>query len=279
MPRAYVVIREKPCYRSHNFIDGIAKLGFSVHRGAPVGRMDRSDVLIIWNRLRMSDASVKLAMSCGAAVIVAENGYAGKDHTGWQSYALALDGHNGSGRWYAPKGDDSRLKRLQLDLKPFREETGRKVVIAAQRGIGSNLMRSPQGFAEKTFHELQAVGFEPYIRPHPGNEPPKTRLMDDLEGASALVTWSSNAATEALINGVPTYFAAPAMVTSPGARMYSPTLGKGNYDHLRYEGLIRMSWAQAFVDEIVTGEPFERLLQVHRGELPSCAPGIEGMPT
>lgn len=266
MPIAYVHLPVQVHYRREAFIDGFARLGYIVRQGQPTEPMRPDDAAIIWNKTSRSRLLIEAAREAGAAVMVAENGYYGKDADGHQPYAIALDGHNGSGRWYAP--DDSRLKALDIDFHPFREQVGERVLIAGQRGIGSREMRSPHGFAESMAERLRKMGFRPHIRVHPGTKRPDTTLMEDLEGVRALVVWSSNSATAAQVAGVPTYYAAPTISTAPGAMRFTPAMDGVPSDEDRYAGFSQMAWAQWKLAEIVNGEALRTLLDVHAGKLP-----------
>ncbi|UTU07849.1 hypothetical protein CcrC1_gp163 [Caulobacter phage C1] len=272
MPRAYVDLKDTPHYRLTSFINGFARLGFLVRRGAPDQPLGPDDAVVVWNRMGRSLKAETMAREGGAALIVAENGYHGKDADGIQSYALALDGHNGSGRWFV--GDDERLKALRIDFKPWRVQQTGKFLIAAQRGIGSPLMRSPPHFAERLVERVEAQGMRAYIRPHPGQHTPPTTLLQDLEDKEGLLVWSSNAATQALIHGVPVHYMAPSIVTRGAAkRLTTPFLWNSSAD-ARPEAFQRMAWAQWFLSEIASGEALRTLLDVHQGKLPSVQEGF-----
>lgn len=269
MPTAYLQLPDHMSDRSHAFSDGCAQLGFVVNLGSPVSRLRHDDVVITWNLSARSYHSAQMAREGGGAHIVAENGYTGFDEHGQQHYAMALEGHCGSGRWFAP--DDSRLKKLDIDFQPWRNTAHRKALVAEQRGIGSSLMKSPAHYGTSIVRELQKRGVEGIIRPHPGavkdaNGP----LMEALDGLDSLVVWSSNCATEALINGVPVYYSAPHIITAGAASKFA-TYGNHNFtDEARYAAFSRLAWAQWTLDEIASGEAIDTLLQVHRGRLPAC---------
>ncbi len=250
-------------------MSGLEILGFRVLAGQPSTPLRHDDVVVTWNLLARSSLSAEMARQGGGALIVAENGYIGKDENGFQYYAMALDGHCGSGRWYAP--DDSRLEALQLDFKPWRTEKTRKVLLAAQRGIGAPLMRSPPHWDTTTLRELLKRGYEGRVRPHPGvDKEGGVPLLEDLEGMEAIVVWSSNCATKALLEGIPAYYSAPHIVSAGGAARLQH-IGQHNFtDEARHEAFARLSWAQWSLAEIASGEAIDTLLQVHRGRLPAC---------
>lgn len=279
MPTAYIHLPAHVGERRVSFINGFARLGFIVQQSAPPEQMRKGDAVVIWNHTARSNQSVERAQQDEAAVIVAENGYFGTDATGWKKYALALDGHNGSGRWYV--GDRSRLEAANLSFKPLRPipHEGR-VLIAAQRGIGSAIMRSPHNFENHINADIQARRpgrFDVRIRPHPGRHTPPSTLLDDLSQSDALVVWSSNCATAALIEGVPTFYYAPTIVSAGAAVPYKSGFPDMATDEAAREAAFhRMSWAQWTLAEIDSGEAFKTLLAVQSGTLPSCQPGLGG---
>jgi hypothetical protein len=279
VPTAYVHIRETPHYRRDSFTQGLSRLGYTVVTDTPKAPLDRKDVVVCWNKTARSTQAISFARLGGAAVIITENGYYGRDENGIAPFALALDGHNGSGRWFC--GGPERLSALNIDFKPLRMPREGRVLVAGQRGIGSNVMRSPWGFDQQASNWLRSAGYEPKVRLHPGDRertatPPP--LMEDLADCDALVVWSSNCATEALIAGVPTYFMAPTIVTAGAATMLSvsnhdlPLPHVGEPFQAAFE---RMAWGQWSVRELSSGEPFRLLLAVHAEALPSCMPGID----
>lgn len=269
MPAAYLHLPDHFSDRSQAFVEGCSRLGFDVNLGSPVSRLRHDDLGVVWNLTGRSNHAAQMAREGGGALIVAENGYTGTDQNGHQYYALALDGHCGSGRWYAP--DDSRLQILDIDFKPWRQTTTRRALIAEQRGIGSPLMRSPAHFGATMTRELAKRGYNGFVRPHPGaNKDANGPLLESLEDKDCLVVWSSNCATEALINGIPTYYNAPHIITAGAAAKFA-TLDNHNFtDEARRIAFSRLAWAQWTLEEIADGVALDTLLQVHRGQLPSC---------
>lgn len=272
---AFIHLRPDPHYRIEAFAEGFRKLGHHIEYDQPYAPLKEGDVAVIWNKTARSRQTVQMAREGGGAVIVAENGYFGKDADGAQSYALALDGHNGSGRWFV--GWPDRLNAHQIRFKDWRRTETGNILIADQRGIGSAQMASPPQFAHETLHELKARGLAPRVRSHPGRHAPTTPLFDDLADCDALVVWSSNCATAALIEGIPTFYRAPHIVTQGAALGYR--LFEQPHERLvrvdpRPEAFLNMAWAQAFLDEIESGEALRRLMDVHAGLLPSNNTGL-----
>jgi hypothetical protein len=279
MPKAFVILSDQAHYGREAFIEGLARHGFIVVAHPPEAPTHEHDVVLTWNAAHRVQPHHEKARAGGGAVIVAENNYAGLDRNGRRGYALALDGHQGSGRWYAPlPTDTARLDALNLPFQPFRACEGDRVLIAAQRGIGSPLMASPPEWAEQTRDRLEQPfsDFRCTIRAHPGPRPPRVSLEDELKGVRALVTWASNCATTALIAGVPTFYDAPSIITAGCAQPLNDHLVGVFDEEARRQAFHRLSWAQWFIDEVRSGEAFEPLLAIHRGRLQPCRVGTYG---
>lgn len=275
--KAYCLIRQGPVYRRDSFMRGLAAAGLNVSSLIP-RQPGPEDVLVIWNRYAGNDDLARRFELGGGRVIVAENGYLGlggrthraHDRTNRRMYALALDDHNGRGRWPAPKpGDVPRFPQLEAAVKPWRAG-GRKVLVCAQRGIGSPGRASPSFWQDKVAREIRDVLKVPVVvRPHPGDDDPRVALEQDLDGAQACVIWASGAGVKALVEGVPVFYACAWWVCAIGARRFE---GAGSLltpirnDVQRAAALERMAWAQWTCDEIASGEPFVRLLEITRAE-------------
>lgn len=261
MPRAYCLIRKDPHYRHEAFNAGLVRAGYTVSQAFP-GRAAPGDMMVIWNRYGEFESAAERFEREGGIVLVAENGYIGKDEGGLQYYALSKHGHNGSGRW--PSGGAERFERLQLELKPWRER-GEHILVCAQRGIGSRSMASPNGWHAEVTRRLRARTERPIIvRLHPedrqlrgAKQPP---LEEQWRGAWAVVIWSSSSGVKALIDGLPVIYDAPHWICAGAAgrldQIESPPMGD------RLAALQRMAWAQWTAAEIASGAPFKLLAHV-----------------
>lgn len=269
MARAVVVIRDEPHYRREAFVAGLKKIGmtvsfFDIADPAP------GDVLVIWNRYGENHRRATLWEKRGAKVIVAENGYIGKDAGGLQRYALALSGHNGSGKWHV--GGPERFDALGIELKPWRTE-GRHILVCGQRGIGSPTMASPMNWHQNAAARLVKHTKRPIkVRAHPGNSAPKTLLSDDLRDAWACVVWSSASGVQALVSGIPVFYDAPHWICEIAALPFTASLASAVFhpngesplmdDADRLAALHDLAWAQWTLDEITSGEPFRLLMEL-----------------
>jgi len=266
---AYCLLRQGPVYRREAFLKGLAAAGLNVSNHLP-RRPGPEDVLVIWNRYAENDDLARRFELGGGRVIVAENGYLGvggrthraHDRSDRRMYALALGDHNGRGAWPAGAG---RFEQLGVEVKAWRVEQG-KVLVCAQRGIGSPGRGSPPSWADQVAREIRAQLDVPVVvRPHPGDRDPEIPLEQDLAGARACVIWASGAGVKALVEGVPVFYACPWWVCSLGARRYC---GAGSLlmpirnDVQRAAALERMAWAQWTCEEISSGLPFKLLLEL-----------------
>jgi hypothetical protein len=229
---------------------GLVRAGYTVTDG---DRGD-SDLVVIWNG--SPPHGVKLE---GRRVLVAENGYLSPP--GSQYVALALGGHNGSGR--SPEGNTARLARLGMPLKPWRTG-GRYVLVCPSRGFGLGDMRQPRDWTERVAAILSRHSSKPIrVRRHPGNwkaRPPSIPVEDDLRDASACVIWASSAGLRALFAGVPVIRCAPHWIAqgADGTRLDdidSPPKPD------REPALAKMAAAQWTFDEIAYGDAVRATLE------------------
>ena len=257
--RAACLIRTSPHYRHDAVLSGLAAVGLRAETVTPTD-WRAGDVLVIWNRYGRFAMSADRCEAAGGTVIVAENGYLGRDGEGRQLYALALDHHKGPGRWFPP-ADPSRWHRLGLRLHPWRQG-GRWVLFAPERGIGPPGHAMPRDWPGRAEAALRRVCDKPVrVRRHPGNREPERSLIEDLEGAAAVVTWGSTVGLNALLVGVPVYHAMPDWIGAQCARYWACDEPLPAPAHADRNGLFAsIAWAQWTVEEIANGAPFRHLL-------------------
>ncbi len=148
---------------------------------------------------------------------------------------------------------------------PWRD-AGEHVIVTEQRGIGSSKTGSPDRWHEAVTARIRKITKRTVVvRAHP-----KTRLLQDiaakqpplieqLQGAHALVTWNSAAAIVALVHGVPVFYEAPHFTCEGAckhgvAEIENPALGD------RLPAFERMAWGQWSRSEIESGAAFRHLL-------------------
>lgn len=246
--RALCLIREAVHYRRDAFCTGLRAAGFEL-----VSVLDKpkpDDVLVIWNRYGRFDAAARRFEAAGARVIVAENGYLGKDWRGETWYSLALNHHAGAGRWR--EGGPERWDSLGVELAPWRT-AGTETLVLGQRGIGEPGIASPPRWAEQT---QKRIGGR--IRAHPGVKDARP-LEHDLANARCVATWASGAALKALLAGVPVWYAMPKWIGA-GACGRLQEFNSQPVHGDRLAMFRRLAWAIWRLEEIRTGEAFRWLL-------------------
>jgi hypothetical protein len=267
--RAWCDIREKPHYRAEAFEAGLRACGFHVlMRQLPSAPPAPGDVLVLWNRYSDREQAGDRWEQQGGTVLVAENGYIGRDAAGHQLYALARHGHNGSGEW--DPGGPERWQALGVELKAWREG-GEHILVAPNRHFGMKGLAMPYGWENEIVKRLRAVTKRPIrVRPHPQNAPAARPLSEDLENCFAMVIWASSAGVHALAAGVPVVSCSPwwilknaALERAEDVEMFAAV---GPWERMaadvtRRVGFERLAWAQWSVEELARGDPFQHLLR------------------
>lgn len=221
-------------------------------RRAGVETTDRGDedILVTWSPWAQTPRAhaEREFRAAGKPVICCENGWLSPIQ-GMPYYQLGLDGWNGTGRF--PPGDDRRWGSWGLRLRPWRLRTSGNALIIGQRGHPWDARTMPPRWLD----EFTPDCGRPVIRrPRDATRP----LAADLEDADVVHTWSSNAASWAVVAGVPVVQHGPnlmvsALASAPGALC--------RYTGPREPVLERLAWAQWSEEEISSGEPFRRLLE------------------
>lgn len=275
MRKAYCLIKRDPCYRRDGFMAGLKAAGFDARTGAPWG-CEPGEVLMIWNRYGDYHDIASRFEQGGGTVLVAENGYVAPggasphDMDPRTIYALALDGHNGSGRW--PAGGPERWRALDVELQAWQGNEGGHILVCPNRSFGRPDLIMPPDWAARVRKRLSAeTGREIRLRPHPGNNPPAKPLAEDLAGAYACVIWSSSAGVHALIAGVTVICEGPRWICKHAALPFIGWVDKSLLDDYRFDELKRLAWAQWHIDEIATGAPIARLIEHARTREPAAA--------
>lgn len=255
--RASLLVREAVHYRRAAFESGLMALGYQIHARLRDPRPE--DVLAIWNRYGQGNDAAAWFDRAGAPVIVAENGLIGSDEQGRRLFTLSLDYHNGAGSWFV--GSNERWKGQNITVEPWRKP-GSKILVLPQRGIGCKAVAMPRDWANSVKARLRQITDRPIeIRQHPGNvSPPPDPDWTDVWAA---VTWGSGAGIKAICAGVPVFHEMPNWIGATAAK-YGIADIENPWRGDRTEMLQRLGWLQWSADEIATGEPFWRLLDLKR---------------
>lgn len=252
--RALCLLREGPAYRREAFLDGLSAAGFTLK--SAIGDPRPDDAVIVWNRYSRWDIEARRFEAAGARVIVAENGYFGREWRDGLWYALSLNHHNGAGTWRCEGAE----RWDSWGLRPAAWQDGRELVILEQRGIGERGLASPHGWAEKA---LAKAGRHGRIRRHPANHKAAISLAEDLRDAAGVVTWGSAAALQALLLGVPVWYDCPTWIGRAAARPWNewkPGAEPMRDDEARLRAFHSVAWAMWNLKEIASGRAFRHLL-------------------
>lgn len=262
-------MRHQPPYRAHAFFDGLEKVGFKPKLSFPGPKqVNPEDVVVVWNlNPRYRDAANQ-AKAVGAPLLVVENGYVpNRNKPGEPVYAIARDGHNGSGFWFVENKD--RWSPLGQTIEDWVDRPDGYYLIIGQRGIGSETMRSPLHFLDHTARRVRKIlartagvkrnDYEVRFRHHPGRHKPTTSLNQDLSGAKVVITWASNVSNEALLQGIPAFRCAPYHVNEAVIPDLNLLADPPHYDRLK--AFRKLAWAQWFLPEIESGEAFRSILR------------------
>jgi len=252
---AVIMLRRDPHYRRDAFCGGLAALGYEIK--SELAKPQPDDVLVVWNRYGETHTEAHRWKTRGARVIVAENGYVGRDWRGSIWYALAFDWHMGRGIWNV--GGIERAKELFDEPAPWNVGSG-PVVIFEQRGIGSAANVAPTAWCQRVERDLLDQKIPVMMRAHPGNDPDPAGLTRALSRARAAITWSSGAGIKAILAGVPVFYGMPDWIGATGARAYARPLPEPFVGD-RWPMLHRIAWAMWELREIADGRAFNHLLR------------------
>jgi len=247
--RAQCNLPDGPNYKRDAFVAGLKAAGYELCQ--KISNPEACDILVIWNRPASQEAEAKRFERAGARVVVAENGYLGKNWNGRKWFALAIGHHAGAGEWN--DNGPSRWVSWGVQLQDWKPEG--ETLILAQRGIGEPGIASPRGWAQEV---QQRIGGR--IRKHPGINEPEVPLIDDLIGVGPVVTWHSAAAIQALILGHPVWYAFPRWLMAEACMSLNVWRSCILLNDLREPVLERMAWAMWESEEIRSGEAFRTLL-------------------
>ena len=268
---AYLQIRTNMEYRNQVFRQGVTEAGYEWSL-KPTRDPKPGDILITWNRYSSLARMAEIFEQRGLPVIVAENSYLDMQDCK-KAFAMSLNRHNGGGHWPLPNEDRTHL--LDVDVKPWKAK-GKHVLILPQRGIGEPPVAMPKGWHLKVERRLREWDIPFHTRLHPelikrdskGNE--KRTLEQDLEHAYAAVVWASSAGLKAILAGVPTFhdfpdwiggFAAAPFDEVASARLKSREVVELMGD--RSAMMKQVSWAQWSGEEVRSGGPINRLVDLH----------------
>lgn len=218
------------------------------------------DVSIVWGiRRRWS----KYAIEQGKPVIVVERGYLGERKKTWLS--VGNGGLNGFANFNNADVPNDRWQTWADKIKPWKQG-GKYAVIMGQVPKDSSLYGvCPYKWAQSIYQSAVDRFGAVYFRPHPDAQSIKTSLpiidgnLDDvLNDAKCVITYSSNSAVDAVINGVPAItMQKGSMAWDVSTHEFADELYTGDRDAWG----ARLAYAQWHIDEIRSGKAWQHIRQ------------------
>lgn len=222
--------------------------------------VDASDVHVFWGLRRRWG---RQAIQEGKKSLVIERAYLG-DRFKWHS--MGFDGLNGKANFCNGNVPDDRwVKYWKESVKPWKAGGDYALVIGQVPGDsalnGLNIYTWAAETVLKALEHYDRVIFRPHPldknKHHVGGAEYSTRtLEEDLKDAAVVITYNSNTAVDAVMNGV------PAIAMDKGSMAWqvaSHAIGEPLYTGDRDDWGRKIAYAQWLPDEIQSGEAWEHL--------------------
>ena len=192
-----------------------------------------------------------------------------------QTWRIAIGGINAKadfGNQDVDHVDDSRVKKLGLTLKPWREMGGGgPIIICLQNTKSEAWTGGPiEVWLQDTLEHVRSQSHRPIIvRQHPRH---KSNIKQDIPNfvsgdivdfdkrlatAYCVINYNSNPAIEAIMSGVPVLVHESSLCYEVGNALDADLSLLRHYD--RQHWLNKLSYCEWFVDEIRLGIPWKRL--------------------
>jgi len=147
-------------------------------------------------------------------VVVLETGYINRGDGENHHYAAGINGLNGRAEFRNHFMPPDRLGDLWVDVKPWRRE-GKHILLCGQVPWDASVDHTDHlewlqmAAGRLRTHSTRPIRFRPHplaqIPPIVGCEPSVASFKEDLEDCWAVVTFNSNSAVEAAIDGIPVF--------------------------------------------------------------------------
>lgn len=281
--RNYGALNSVPVFDA--FEQGVKKLGHTVVDG----HTNTADVAVIWSVLwhgRMAKNQLVLEEyeKNKKPVIVLEVGGLIRNKT-WK---VGVGGINNEAFFgHCTNNDDYRFKKLGISLNPWRLD-GENIIICCQNEKSHqwrNMPSTKQWLLDIIPEIRRHTDKKIVIRPHPRNTIELTfssllqtkfknvsintpqqiqgtyddfDFQNQLKNAWAVVNWSSNPATQAILSGIPV-FTGPDSLASPVANLNFSTIDNPTMPD-RTQWANDIAYTEWTVEEIADGTPIFRLL-------------------
>jgi len=147
--------------------------------------------------------------------IVLETGYINRGNGPEHHYAVGFNGLNGRADFRNQFSPDDRFRKLGIDVKPWTINENGVVLLCGQVPWDASVqdINMPEWILDMAHLIQQITDREIVFRPHPlapmspikGIEYSTAPVMQDLNRAKTVVTFNSNTAVEAVLEGIPSF--------------------------------------------------------------------------
>lgn len=235
-------------YPFKSVIDGLKAMGCTVTQ--PHQSLE-ADFLVNWSPWVGSRRAAiqKHFADQGKPTIVMENGWLPVIH-GRRFYQVALNGWNGTGQ--VLECGPSRWDSWEIQMREWKPPTANPVVLV----IGQRGHPHDSRTAAPDWHQTLPILDVPIDRVIRRPRETLRPLLQDLAAATECHVWTSNAAVEAIIHGVPVVHHGPNLSVQALTSRVSEPLYRGD----RKPEFARLAWSQFSASEIESGHPFRALL-------------------
>lgn len=194
------------------------------------------------------------AIADGRNTYFGDHGYFGRGNY----YRITKNGfqHNGRG-----DASSERFDSFRLDIKPWRSRGGHILICPPDTVTGILYGFSPEGWLDAVISKIKSVSDRPIRVRQRICATTGVSLSEDFENCWSLVTWRSNAAVEALLEGIPVFpignCAASVMGLSDLSKIEKPARPRGRKQF--FSNLAANQWT---IGEIDNGDAWAVLNKV-----------------
>jgi len=268
----HVMLRQNEKYYPRQAtIAGVKAAGDEMMTNPNSDLLTEDCVVVTWNKYGLAERFANQCKEAGGKHVVMEGGYIKRNDN---YHLMNLDGFNGNETVkynYSPE----RWNKLGIELKPWNSE-GHYILVCAQRGkYNYSPMAMPSIWPNTILHSIrEKTNMKIIYKPHPDrvvtptNIPINCEVIDHreplekyLKNAFAMVVWTSNSATEALINGVPVFYCGPTIACAGLAKRGIKDIETPFYPTYRQKTFYDLAWRQWHISEIQSGEAWRYVVQ------------------
>lgn len=202
----------------------------------------------------------------GLTTVVLETGYINRGDGPEHHYAVGLNGLNGRADFKNENSPTDRAQALGVELKPWKE--GENILLCGQVPWDASVDHID--FVDWLIKAKATIRYytkrEIVFRPHPKAVLPpfgdcsysRRPLLEDLKDAHCVVTFNSNSAVEAVIEGTPVFaFDKGSMATKVANNSFEDIEHPKRPDRVQW--LSDLAFAQWTLDEMREGKAWEHI--------------------